>query len=762
MPTRKDWEFELIREGEERILRIYCEGYSRIPSLEDDPLLMSRTIDILLQVKDVTKIVYSQKREYEYELNQVLILMEIANLYAHLVHNKSQLSLFDIGKAPEYRTWYGQKQDIINNLVFIRMKQDPVGTYVRLKRLVREARIAKETIADKKRLENEERYIAILSYVKELLERTKLIKAVLPQISGYSVDSRDLYRMVFRPVIKPDFMYTKLQAQYPDGGEILDTYTIGEDTEINIFSLPGDVQYLYHMMPPEFRLTEEQYELLDTARNIMAEHKPTKAEFIDPERMREVFMNIGLDLLTELADTKGIKIRREELNTLAKILMRYTIGFGLIEVLMEDTKIQDVTLNSPQGRIPMFIVHQEFGNCFTNIFPAPTEAESWATKLRLVSGRPLDEANPVLDTELTLPAARTRVSAISPPLDPTGLAFAFRRHRNKPWTLPLFMNFKMFNPLAAGVLSFLIDGTKTMLVAGTRSSGKSSMLASLMVEIMRRYRVITIEDTLELPTQGLRELGFNLQSMKVASALAATKESGVSATDGIRATLRLGDSSLIIGEVRSTEALALYEAMRVGAAANVVAGTIHADSPYGVFDRVVNDIGVPRTSFKATDIILTNTPVRSPDGLHWWRRLTGITEVRKDWVDDPMRENAFIDLLRYNPTTDELEPSTDLMNGDSDILKSIAGNVKQWAGKWDAVWENIMLRAKIKKANLDYALKAKNMDLLEAPFVIKCNDMFHLISEKVLEETGDLDSKMIYDEWDHWIRKEIKKESVQK
>jgi len=40
----------------------------------------------------------------------------------------------------------------------------------------------------------------------------------------------------------------------------------------------------------------------------------------------------------------------------------------------------------------------------------------------------------------------------------------------------------MIDPLAAGILSFLVDGTRTMLVAGTRSAGKTSLLGSLLVE----------------------------------------------------------------------------------------------------------------------------------------------------------------------------------------------------------------------------------------------------------------------------------------
>ena len=60
----KDFEYELIREGDERVLKIACEAYNKVPSLEDDPIIMSKVIDILVKVKDATKIVFTQKRDY--------------------------------------------------------------------------------------------------------------------------------------------------------------------------------------------------------------------------------------------------------------------------------------------------------------------------------------------------------------------------------------------------------------------------------------------------------------------------------------------------------------------------------------------------------------------------------------------------------------------------------------------------------------------------------------------------------------------------
>jgi flagellar protein FlaI len=601
-----------------------------------------------------------------------------------------------------------------------------------------------------------DKYAQLLDHFVEAMEKTELIRTLRPHLAGLKEGDRSIYKRIFSAVIKPDFMFTRLMASYPKNATEVANYEVN-GTEVVIFELDDDIQYLYHITPPEFKLDEEKYDLLDGARRILSEHTPTQQEFVNPERMREVFKNIGHDLILELASNRKIELSDEELDELTQILIRYTVGFGLIEVLLADHESQDITVNSPTGQTPIFLVHGKFGECKTNVIPSVSDVESWASKLRIMSGRPLDEADPVLDTEIEIPGvASARIGVIAPPLDPNGIAYAFRRHRDKPWTLALFIKYRMINPLAAGLLSFLIDGNRTMLVAGTRSAGKSSLLGSLLVEIMRKYRIITIEDTLELPVTALRKLGYNIQPMKVAGAL-AKGSSEVPADEGIRTTLRLGDSALIIGEVRSKEARALYEAMRVGALANVVAGTIHGDSPYGVYDRVVNDLDVPRTSFKATDIIVVANPIRSADGLHKWRRVTQITEIRKEWEDDPLREHGFVDLMKYDAEKDELVPTDALLNGDSDILKSIAGQVKDWAGDWDAVWNNILLRAEIKEHLVKRAEEEKDDDMLEAPFVIRCNDQFHRVSDKVKEKVGTLEPKRIIFEWKEWLEREIKK-----
>jgi len=208
--------------------------------------------------------------------------------------------------------------------------------------------------------------------------------------------------------------------------------------------------------------------------------------------------------------------------------------------------------------------------------------------------------------------------------------------------------------------------------------------------------------------------------------------------------------------LHNTEAKALYEAMRVGALANVVAGTIHGASPYAVFDRVVNDLGVPITSFKATDCVLVANPIKTPDGMKSMKRVIQLAEVRKHWTKDPEEEGGFVDLLKYNVDKDILEASEELINGDSEIIKDIASGVKGWAGDWDAVYDNILLRGKVKQEIVDVAEKLKLPELLEAKFNSLSNNMFHQFSKDIQEEVGLPVSEKVFPKWQDWLKKEIK------
>ena len=725
-----------------RTLFIDAKDFPKLPTIEDSPEMMAYVIDVISREKLIDNIVIEQADQYVYYSFQVKLLRELAEVYYKY---KSYLSLSDPLKYKKYKQYFL----LAFRLIVRDFPYDPALSYIRCKRLLRKLDFLYKKVGNKEILD-------IASLIKNFLEdfeKTTFYKLIKDKIYGYNGD-RSVYKEILECDVKPGFIFVRFLRSIPEEYHVIDRYKIG-DSEVLIFYRENDLLYKYFLFPPELFLKEEEYELLTKAREILVAYSPKKEEYVDYENLREKTREIVKKIIMDLSSKMKYNIEEKRLNLLVEIVLRHVIGFGVLEILLQDENIQDISINAPVNLSPIYVYHSNYETCETNIYLYPKEAESWATKLRLISGRPLDEVNPILDTELEIGNARARIAAVIPPLSPKGLAFSIRRHRRNPWTLPLFIKNKMLNSLAAGLLSFLVFGGRSILIAGTRGAGKTSLLTSLMLEIPRKVRIITIEDTLEIPVSKFRDLGYNIQSLKVRSPV-AIKSPELSMEDGLRVSLRLGDSALIIGEVRSKEALVLYEAMRAGGVANAVLGTIHAESPYGVYDRVVNDLGVPKTSFKATDIIVITNPIRDPSGLKRYRRVLSITEVRKEWEVDPLKEKGFVDILRYDIKKDELVATQEFLHGDIDVLKSLASRIKVFAGDWDKLFNHILLRAKVKELLVKYSeILGKNY-ILEAPFVIKANEVFYWIMDKVNEELGYPDEKEVYARFEQWLRETIK------
>jgi type IV secretory pathway ATPase VirB11/archaellum biosynthesis ATPase len=452
--------------------------------------------------------------------------------------------------------------------------------------------------------------------------------------------------------------------------------------------------------------------------------KDATVDIIDVEdklRIAYVIKIPGLDKKYE--ELKELREKFERRDFSDQLLNIWIKKHGILDYLLSDPHIQEVNINPPEFQTPMIVIHDEFEECMTNIYPSIDFLNYLATYLKIESGRPLNKAQPQLDGELYVENVRTRVEAVVPPFSVHGIGYSIRKHRESPWTLPLFMKNNTLNSLFAGFMSFVIAHGRTFLVAGPRGSGKTSVLGATITEILQKYRIITIEDTQELPVDHYKRFGYDLLSLKVRSAL---MEEGLEIPfdHGLRTSLRLGDSCLILGEVRSKEAKVLYEAMRVGAMSMTVAGTIHADNPYGVYDRIVNDLGVPKGSFKVTDLIIMVKQIKTVTGLHRVRRVVSVTEVLKDWEDEPV----FQDLMVYDPKRDTLVPTDVFMKGKSVVINEIIEHTQGYKD-YNAALADIMLRAWAKQKYFD--IMSEVPQKLEAEFVLKANTLYVDLFEKI-------------------------------
>ena len=317
------------------------------------------------------------------------------------------------------------------------------------------------------------------------------------------------YERGIKPHVRPPFSSSRVYTDAPENTEFLECYDIdgreGRKLEVSVYRYTDRPEKLYMIRPPEYNLRQEELRLLEKVRRRMIRHRPKDLAFADPQGAREYFRRMAKKLLEEELLASGETCSPEELESYADLLARYTNGLGIVEDLLSDARITDVYINAPADTNPVHVV-LDGEECASNVFLSQDDLDALVSRFRTISGRPFGEAIPVL--ELNLEAFGVRVSVIGDPLSASGLAYAFRKHSLSPWTLPKLINTGSISPFAAGLLSFLMDGQASVLVAGEVGAGKTSLLSAMLLEIPQKYRILTIEDTHELPIEKLQRPGL--------------------------------------------------------------------------------------------------------------------------------------------------------------------------------------------------------------------------------------------------------------
>ncbi|MEZ3115392.1 ATPase, T2SS/T4P/T4SS family [Halobaculum sp. MBLA0147] len=307
------------------------------------------------------------------------------------------------------------------------------------------------------------------------------------------------------------------------------------------------------------------------------------------------------------------------LDRLADVLDRHTRGLGFLGDLVATPGVTDCLVSAPVVETPVS-VRVDGDRAITNVWLTESDARTLASRVRAESGRGLSRASPTADATVD----GVRVAAVTDPLsdgpgfalrtaargdDATGRAGSRTTSRGSAggatsgdgsrWTLARLVAADTLPPRAAALLSLAVDRGAAGLVAGPRGAGKTTALGALLWELSPDVRTLAVEDTAELPLAALRAAGRDVQRLAVGT----DDDAAASPTAAVRTALRLGEGALVVGEVRGREAQALYEAMRVGAAAETVLGTIHGSDAASVYERVVSDLGVAASAFGATDFV---------------------------------------------------------------------------------------------------------------------------------------------------------------
>ncbi|MFK8023804.1 MAG: CpaF family protein, partial [Ilumatobacter sp.] len=239
-------------------------------------------------------------------------------------------------------------------------------------------------------------------------------------------------------------------------------------------------------------------------------------------------------------------------------------GLGELEPLLADPSVDEVLVNGPsvwvdrQGRV------EPVG------YLTGASVEQLIERILAPIGRRVDRTSPIVDARL---ADGARVCAVVPPVAVDGAALSIRRFAGSVRPLRHFTD-------ATGIdlLDEVVAGRCNVIVCGATSSGKTSLLASLLTKVESGDRLLLLEDTAELPCDA-----EHLVRLEARPGNADGLEE-VSVADLVVTALRLRPDRLVLGEVRSTECLALMQAMNTGHDGSF--STCHANGPLDALLRL--------------------------------------------------------------------------------------------------------------------------------------------------------------------------------
>ncbi len=398
----------------------------------------------------------------------------------------------------------------------------------------------------------------------------------------------------------------------------------------------------------EYNLTPSEYTATDITNAIVEECiGEVRAEFRTNggrTDRRAVEMCVGRILSDRASESPQLLGDIKDSQRISDIVYRYTVGLGVFDILLADPKLEDLYIDSPCIKNRVHVTLSGIGadnshiSCRTNLLVERREVMNLVNVLKRESGLPFCESSPVLETDMKNYDARATV--VGYPMSPNGDAVAIRKRSDRPWTLTRLIANGTVTREDAGLLSFLVQNRATFLICGARGAGKTSLLSALIYEFPLSQRIQVIEDTAEIGADAMRSYGYKVQSMLIDDRMDGDSRSR--SAEALRVSLRLGESAIVIGEVRGDEARILYESMRTGRAGSAILGTIHGDSARTVYERVVHDMGIAPEAFMATDILVTIGTFKDRQNGSQVRRLSEIAattdragEFREMYVSQP-------------------------------------------------------------------------------------------------------------------------------
>lgn len=277
------------------------------------------------------------------------------------------------------------------------------------------------------------------------------------------------------------------------------------------------------------------------------------------------------ELIFESSREKYLSIK--ERTELGRELFSSVRRLDVLQELIDDEEVTEIMVNGPDR---IFVEKKGKVFLWNRTFASPDKLEDVIQQIVGRCNRVVNERMPVADARLK---DGSRVNVVISPIALEGPILTIRRFPKKPITMETLTTCGSISKEAAELLKKLVSAGYSLIIGGGTSAGKTTFLNALTGYIPKDERIITIEDNAELQIQGIG----NLVRME---AKMANMEGNTEITirDLIKAALRMRPDRIIVGEVRSQEAVDMLQAFNTGHDGSLC--TIHANSCYDMLSRL--------------------------------------------------------------------------------------------------------------------------------------------------------------------------------
>lgn len=304
---------------------------------------------------------------------------------------------------------------------------------------------------------------------------------------------------------------------------------------------------------------------------------------IEDEELTELIHRV----LEEVSEEEYLPL--QEKIRLSKELFNAFRKLDILQELLEDDDITEIMINGTEN-----IFLEKEGRIYESDkrFVSAGKLEDVIQQIVSDCNRFVNESSPIVDARLP---DGSRVNVVLKPVALNGPIVTIRKFPKDIITMKKLIAWESISQEAADFLERLVCAKYNIFISGGTGSGKTTFLNALSHYIPSTERIITIEDNAELQISGIPNL------VRLEARNANVEGTGaISIQEMIKTALRMRPDRIIVGEVRSGEAIDMLQAMTSGHNGSLSTG--HANNPKDMLSRletmVLMGMDIPLTAIQ--------------------------------------------------------------------------------------------------------------------------------------------------------------------